>query len=135
MKKNLISNTAKKVKPEIKQHVTKNLDIIDQIYDILERKAWTQKDLAKKMGKNESEISKWLSGLHNLTIKTIAKLEVVLGEDIILTPIEAQKQYQKTPDVVVKVAKVHEKNGNIQYSEPSIYNSKATSFIHSSQIA
>jgi transcriptional regulator with XRE-family HTH domain len=97
MKKNLISDIAKKVKPEIKQHVAKNLAISEQISQILEYKGWTQKELAEKMNKNESEVSKWLSGTHNFTIKTIATLEVVLGTDIILTPIEAKKQYQEIP--------------------------------------
>jgi transcriptional regulator with XRE-family HTH domain len=35
------------------------------------------------MGKSESEISKWLTGLHNLELRTIYKIEAVLGEDII----------------------------------------------------
>jgi methylmalonyl-CoA mutase cobalamin-binding domain/chain len=47
---------------------------------------WTQKELAARMGKTEAEVSRWLNELHNLTVKSIAKLEVALGEDIILTP-------------------------------------------------
>ena len=43
------------------------------------------------MGKKNAEISKWLSGEHNFTIATIAKIECILGEDII-----SVKQYRKT---------------------------------------
>jgi hypothetical protein len=42
------------------------------------------------MCKRDSEISKWLGGGHNFTIATIAKIEAVLGEDII-----SVKKYRK----------------------------------------
>ena len=37
------------------------------------------------MKKRRSEINKWLKGNHNLTLKTLAKLEAELGEPIIIT--------------------------------------------------
>ncbi|MCI5451072.1 helix-turn-helix transcriptional regulator, partial [bacterium] len=39
----------------------------------------TQKDFAQKLHKRESEISKWLTGRHNFTMQTIAKIETALG--------------------------------------------------------
>jgi transcriptional regulator with XRE-family HTH domain len=39
--------------------------------------------LARALGKSESEISKWLTGLHNLELRTIYKIEIALGEDVI----------------------------------------------------
>lgn len=68
---------------ETRQHVTKLLDVADRIHSILEAKDMTQKDLAKSMNKSESEISKWLAGTHNFELKTIAKIEEVLGEKIV----------------------------------------------------
>jgi len=38
------------------------------------------------MGKKESEISKWLSGTHNFTIETIAKIQGELKEVLIVIP-------------------------------------------------
>lgn len=35
------------------------------------------------MDKKPSEINKWLKGNHNLTLKTLAKLEAELGEPLI----------------------------------------------------
>ena len=35
------------------------------------------------MRKNESEISKWLSGTHNFTLRTIASISEAFGEDIL----------------------------------------------------
>lgn len=62
-----------------------------RITEILKRKGWSQADLAKAMGKQEAEISKWLSGSHNFTIATIARIETVLDEDII-----SVKKYRKS---------------------------------------
>lgn len=60
-------------------------DIVLRINQILKAKGYTQKDLAEKMNKKPSEINKWLKGSHNLTLKTLAKLEAELGEPIIFT--------------------------------------------------
>lgn len=46
----------------------------------------SQKELAQLLGKNESEISKWLNSSHNMTLKSLAKLEAVLEGDIIAIP-------------------------------------------------
>ena len=57
--------------------------IAARITEILERKGWNKTDFAKAMSKTNAEISKWMSGQHNLTLSTIAKIEVTLGEDIL----------------------------------------------------
>lgn len=49
-----------------------------------------QKDLAERMGKSPAEVSKWLSGLHNLTQQSIVKMEEALGADITITPEQAK---------------------------------------------
>jgi len=72
--------------PETEKFVTKSMDIADQISQFLLEKGWTQKEFARRMGKQESEISKWLSGQHNFTLKTIANIETVIGKDLIWIP-------------------------------------------------
>ena len=81
---------------EMDKFVDRSMEIIDRIHQILEVTGQTQKDLANKLNKSESEISKWLNGVHNLTLKTISKLEVALGESIIL-PVNGT-DYQKVID-------------------------------------
>ncbi len=46
-------------------------------------KGWNEGDLAKAMDKSPSEVTKWLSGMHNLTLKNIIKMEQALGIDLI----------------------------------------------------
>ncbi|MBR5184273.1 MAG: helix-turn-helix transcriptional regulator, partial [Bacteroidales bacterium] len=43
----------------------------------------TQKQFAKMVGKTEPEVCRWLSGRHNFTIRTLAKISTALGTDII----------------------------------------------------
>ena len=69
--------------PEMKNQMELSVSIANRIYEILEEKGMSQKDLALALGKTETEVSRWLSGTHNLTIATIAKISVALGQDII----------------------------------------------------
>lgn len=102
-KKSLIQELREKAKPENKRFISINLDISSQIYAFLRQKKLTQKDFAKAIGKNESEVSKWLSGSHNLTLKSIAKMEAVLNENIILTPQKACEKYKSIKYVPLTV--------------------------------
>lgn len=71
------------ISPDVKKQLEISVSLANRVYDILEAKGMSQKDLAKLLGKTETEVSRWLSGTHNMTIATIAKISVALGEDII----------------------------------------------------
>lgn len=58
-------------------------EVARRILWILRKKDLKQKDLARMLGKNDSEVSVWLSGRHNFTISTIERVEKVLGRKII----------------------------------------------------
>lgn len=83
------SKIAKRIQDEtpedVRIFVRQYTDIVVRINEIMETKGYTQKDLAERMKKKPSEINKWLKGNHNLTLKTLAKLEAELGEPIIFT--------------------------------------------------
>jgi transcriptional regulator with XRE-family HTH domain len=72
---------------ESKIFVDKSIEIVDYIFQLMEEKGMKQKNLAEKMGKTEAELSKILSGMHNLTLRSIAKLEAALEKTIVCTPI------------------------------------------------
>ena len=85
MKTNAIMDSIREtISPELKKQMELSVNIANRIYDILEAKGMSQKDFARLMGKTETEISRWLSGTHNLTMATIAKISMALGEDIIM---------------------------------------------------
>jgi len=62
------------------------LDVADRIHALLEQKKMSQKDLAVALHKSESEIGKWLSGTHNMELKTIIRIEEALDADILVVP-------------------------------------------------
>ena len=74
------------ISPEMKLQMEMSVAIANRIYEILEAKGMTQKDLAKRLGKTETEVSRWLSGTHNLTLSTICKISAALEEEIVSVP-------------------------------------------------
>ena len=84
-KNNRLEKRRQKISKDIELFVKQSFDIVDRIHEILLSRGMEQKDLAKALGKTESEISKWMTGTHNFTIKTITKIESILGESIIET--------------------------------------------------
>lgn len=68
--------------PEMKMQMELSVAIANRIYDILEAKGMSQKDFARLMGKSETEVSRWLSGTHNMTLATLCKISIALGENI-----------------------------------------------------
>ena len=74
------------ITPEMKLQMEMSVAIANRIYEILEAKGMTQKELAQKLRKTETEVSRWLSGTHNLTLSTICKISAALGEEIVIVP-------------------------------------------------
>lgn len=72
------------VKPENEAFVRMSVDISKRIQELMEAKGMKQNELAEALGKSPSEVSKWLSGMHNFTLKSIGKLEVILGAPILV---------------------------------------------------
>lgn len=72
-----------KVSPEIMIEVQLSADIIARIDLLLKEKNMTQRELAQKLGKNESIVSRWTTGLPNFTLRTLSQLSVALGEPLI----------------------------------------------------
>ena len=69
--------------PEMKRQMELSVKIANRIYEIMEEKGLSQKDLALLLRKTETEVSRWLSGTHNMTMATIAKISEALDTDII----------------------------------------------------
>ena len=85
----LFKEMLEKIPVEERRESDLSAGIAYRISDILEKKGWSQADFARAAGKKEAEISKWMCGHHNFTIRTIAFIETVLGEGIL-----SVKQYR-----------------------------------------
>ena len=87
MKTNPIMNEIREtISPEMKMQMELSVAIANRIYEILEEKRMSQKDFARLMGKTETEISRWLSGTHNMTLATLCKISIALGENLLEVP-------------------------------------------------
>ena len=93
MKKNNIINEwlNENNDPVIERLVKRNLAIANKVRNILDEKGLSDKDFAKMLKKTPSEISKWLSGTHNFTGKTIVKMELALDKRLL--HVEPVKEY------------------------------------------
>lgn len=91
MESEIFKKLLKEVPQENKVFIEKYSDLVIKINEILKEKGMTQKELSKNMRKSPSEISKWLNGEHNFTLRSISKLEVELGEILIEIPRKSKK--------------------------------------------
>lgn len=62
------------------------LDLCEAVHCALERSGMTQSDLACKLGKKPSQVSRILSGEANVTLRTIAELDSVLELKLEIRP-------------------------------------------------
>lgn len=76
---NLLDELLQEITPREQTRTRNRMMLAARIADALTAKGWNQRQLAEKLGKNSSEISKWLSGTHNFTTDTLSDLEEVLG--------------------------------------------------------
>jgi transcriptional regulator with XRE-family HTH domain len=77
------------------------MQISARIADFMEIRKWNKTMLAKEIGKNPSEITKWLSGTHNFTIDVLSDITFTFGVKLndLFTKAEEQS-YSMKPFVV-----------------------------------
>lgn len=72
-----------KIPDDMRKQVDMSWAIADKIDALLKKRGLSQKEFAHLMGKTEPEVSRWVGGTHNFTLRTLAKISTVLGEDVI----------------------------------------------------
>jgi predicted XRE-type DNA-binding protein len=107
-----------------KNHVIKSLEIVNQINHLLKERSINQKILADKLEKTQAEVSKWLSGTHNFTVRTITAIETVLQAEIIVTPLKVKSNPLQYTTRTYR-GSLNEKNAKVNNAEK--YNVKSKS--------
>ena len=79
----VLQDAQNSITPEERAAFELNFSISEKIYQILQEKGMTKRDLARLTGKKESEVSRWFAFGHNFTCKTIALIQLALGVPII----------------------------------------------------
>lgn len=96
--------------PEIRKQVDLCVAIANRVYDILEERGMSQYDLARALGETEAEVSGWLSGTQNLTVDKIARMAVVLDDDIISTTSAGRRQAKGTEQMAAENDATYERH-------------------------
>lgn len=100
MKSKKFKEVIDKTSPEVKDLVRFNMDVLDRMHELLQKHfEGKQSLLAKKMGKAESEVSKWFTGYQNFTIKSLLALGRAFGEPVIAV---CTDKHEDTNYVLVK---------------------------------
>lgn len=74
------------VSPEVKREMDWSCAIVDRIDVLLKQKGLTQRELAVRIGCNESQVTRWTRGFPNFTLSALARLSEALGEPLIQVP-------------------------------------------------
>ncbi|TDE27066.1 XRE family transcriptional regulator [Flavobacterium ranwuense] len=124
MKRNSLLDRIRKVRAKyIDIFIDNSYDLSTRIQYLMDVKGFDQKELAKKLNKNESEISKWMSGSHNYTIKTLAKIEEVLGSKLL--SICTEEEYKQKTEVVIIYKEFLYNNIKVDKAPINIQNQKS----------
>jgi predicted XRE-type DNA-binding protein len=79
----LFNQSVAEISEEVKREMELSFAISEKIDLLLKTRGLTQKQFAKMVGKTEPEVCRWLSGRHNFTIRTLAKISIALETDIV----------------------------------------------------
>lgn len=71
------------VPSNVKDEVDLSFAIADKIDALIKEKGLSKKEFADAIGKRPSEVTKWLSGQHNFTIRTLSMLSNFFGKALV----------------------------------------------------
>ncbi len=88
----VLSSLLSEITPLEKAKVEQKMTLAVRIDDLIKGKGYSRKAFAETLGKNPSEVTKWLSGTHNFTIDTLAEIAYTL--EVTITELYEQKQVE-----------------------------------------
>ncbi len=74
---------AASVPKEIMTEADMSFAISDRLNELIKSRGMTKKEFAEAIGCRPSEVTKWLSGQQNFTIRTLARLSTFFGEPLV----------------------------------------------------
>lgn len=70
-------------RPEIKEEVRLTIGVSNRLDDLMRKNGISKVELARALDKRPSEVTRWLSGQHNFTLRTIAMLTAYFGVTLV----------------------------------------------------
>jgi transcriptional regulator with XRE-family HTH domain len=78
------------------------MQLAARIEDLMRAKGWNKTQFAEKVGKNPSEITKWLSGTQNFTTDVLTEITFTLGVELTALFSRNQIQVIYSKEIIVK---------------------------------
>lgn len=86
----MMDNVFKEMLAEVPAEINAEMDlsfaIATRLDALIKGKGLSKKEFAEAIGKRPSEVTKWLSGQHNFTLRTLAMLSTFFGETLVTVP-------------------------------------------------
>ena len=82
-KSDLLHRQIELVSPEVKIEMDLSAAMVEKIEAVLTQKGMTHRELAKRIGCDESQIIRWTHGFPNFTFNALARISCALGEPLI----------------------------------------------------
>ena len=78
----ILNELLNEVTPIEMEQTKVKMQLAARIGDLVCSKGWNKSQFAEKVGKQPSEITKWLSGTQNLTVDVLTEIAFSLGVDV-----------------------------------------------------
>jgi transcriptional regulator with XRE-family HTH domain len=135
-----IDSILKEIDPKLEKQVEFRMKLAAKIDNARKKLGWNKKQLAEKLSKRPSEISKWLSGTHNFTSDTLFDIQVLMGIELInlnekpkeqvlrfsfeVSQTESGKTYNYGYSKPINYQRLYSKSANISNLIPGLENFK-----------
>lgn len=80
----LLHKQMENISPEVKMEMDLSAAIVRKIESILRSKGMSHRDLAARIGCDESQLTRWTRGFPNFTVNAIARISCAIGEPLII---------------------------------------------------
>ena len=111
----LLDETPKDLRLMLKMHA----QISMRVQELMDEAGISQKELAESMRKKPSELNKWLKSGHNMTLRSMAKLQIALDKVVIQVPSERSFDWSDGVTFSRKTKFIVSKNKEFQEQETS----------------
>ena len=124
------------ITPEEQRRTENRMRISAKIEDLMKEQGLSQVQLAERLGKKPSLVSKWLSGEQNFTVETLSDIEVALATTFFRFDDTETKELHFHITIPVSTSKIPHWNPESFFAEPICYkfslqhNTDRYSFMH-----
>ncbi|MEO6328960.1 MAG: hypothetical protein ABIO55_08510 [Ginsengibacter sp.] len=93
----IIEELLEKLTPDIQEKIDYKMNLAAKIFAGIKSKGWNKSEFANQMNKNNSIVSRWLSGLHNFESDTLFDIQNKLGINLLDDRNENEGRFYTAP--------------------------------------